>query len=113
MSGLQGVGDWGRSVRRAPGGPTAIPGRGSMRLALGWDSLQPRTNRPDMRAFLILLIRIVVSLALLYLALRGINFAAIRVRLSQISVGWILLAVLIALMQIFAGALRWQAISAL
>jgi glycosyltransferase 2 family protein len=84
-----------------------------MRLALGWDSLQPRTNRPDMRAFLILLIRIVVSLALLYLALRGINFAAIRVRLSQISVGWILLAVLIALMQIFAGALRWQAISAL
>ena len=69
--------------------------------------------RPDMRSFLILLIRIVVSLALLYLALRGINFAAIRVRLGQISIGWILLAVFIALAQIFAGALRWREISAL
>jgi len=66
-----------------------------------------------MRAFLILLIRIVVSLALLYLALRGINFAAIQVRLSQISIGWIVLAVTITLVQIFIGALRWREISAL
>ena len=66
-----------------------------------------------MRAFLILLIRIVVSLALLYLALRGINFAAIQVRLSQISIGWILIAVMITLVQIFIGALRWREISAL
>ncbi|WP_407155595.1 lysylphosphatidylglycerol synthase transmembrane domain-containing protein [Bradyrhizobium sp. STM 3557] len=66
-----------------------------------------------MRAFLILLVRIVVSLGLLYLALRGINFAAIQVRLSQISVGWIGIGVIIAIIQIFAGALRWQAISAL
>jgi uncharacterized membrane protein YbhN (UPF0104 family) len=66
-----------------------------------------------MRAFLILLIRIVVSLALLYLALRGINFAAIQMRLSQISIGWILVAVVITLVQIFIGALRWRQISAL
>jgi glycosyltransferase 2 family protein len=66
-----------------------------------------------MRAFLILLIRIAVSLALLYLALRGINFAAIQVRLSQISIGWIIIAVVIALVQIFIGALRWREISAL
>ncbi|WP_315758399.1 MULTISPECIES: lysylphosphatidylglycerol synthase transmembrane domain-containing protein [unclassified Bradyrhizobium] len=66
-----------------------------------------------MRAFLILLLRIVVSLALLYLALRGINFAAIRERLSQINIGWIGLAVAITLVQIFIGALRWREISAL
>ncbi|WP_316168889.1 MULTISPECIES: lysylphosphatidylglycerol synthase transmembrane domain-containing protein [unclassified Bradyrhizobium] len=66
-----------------------------------------------MRAFLILLVRIVVSFGLLYLALRGINFAAIQLRLSQISVGWIGIGVIIAIVQIFAGALRWQAISAL
>jgi glycosyltransferase 2 family protein len=65
-----------------------------------------------MRAFLILLLRIVVSLALLYFALRGINFAAIRMRLSQINLGWIVIAVAITIMQIFLGALRWQAISA-
>ncbi|MGJ4947757.1 lysylphosphatidylglycerol synthase transmembrane domain-containing protein [Bradyrhizobium sp. HKCCYLS20291] len=66
-----------------------------------------------MRAFLILLLRIVVSLALLYLALRGINFAAIGERLSQISIGWIVLAVAITICQIFIGALRWREISAL
>lgn len=65
-----------------------------------------------MRAFLILLLRIVVSLALLYFALRGINFAAIRMRLSQINIGWIVVAVAITIGQIFLGALRWQAISA-
>ena len=58
-----------------------------------------------MRAILILLLRIVVSLALLYLALRGINFAAIGERLSQINIGWIVLAVGITLFQIFIGAL--------
>jgi glycosyltransferase 2 family protein len=66
-----------------------------------------------MRAFLILLIRIAVSLALLYFALRGINFAAIQVRLSQISIGWIVIAVVIALLQLYIGALRWREISAL
>ena len=38
-----------------------------------------------MRNFLVLIARIAVSLALLYLALRGINFAAIQERLSQIN----------------------------
>jgi hypothetical protein len=52
-----------------------------------------------------------VSLALLYLALRGINFAAIQSRLSQINIGWIALAVLITVVQIFIGALRWREIS--
>jgi len=64
-----------------------------------------------MRNFLVLTVRIAVSLALLYLALRGIDFAAIETRLSQINVGWIALAVLITLFQIFLGALRWREIS--
>jgi glycosyltransferase 2 family protein len=66
-----------------------------------------------MRAFLILLLRIAVSLALLYLALRGINFAAIQARLSQINIGWIIVAIVITIFQIFLGALRWREISAL
>src|SRR3981081_2902348 len=64
-----------------------------------------------MRRLLILSARILVSLALLYLALRGINFTAVQSRLSQINVGWIALAVLITVVQIFLGALRWQEIS--
>src|SRR6185437_804073 len=66
-----------------------------------------------MRQFLLLAIRIVVSLALLYLALRGINFAAIQARLSQINLVWIVAAVLVTIFQIFLGALRWREISLL
>lgn len=64
-----------------------------------------------MRRLLILSVRILVSLALLYFALRGINFTAIQSRLSQINVGWIALAVLITVVQIFIGALRWREIT--
>jgi uncharacterized membrane protein YbhN (UPF0104 family) len=64
-----------------------------------------------MRALLTLSIRILVSVALLYLALRGVNFAAIQSRLSQINLGWIGLAILVTVFQIFLGALRWREIS--
>ena len=66
-----------------------------------------------MRAFLTLAVRILVSLALLYFALRGINFAAVQSRLSQIDLLWIGFAVLVAVLQVFLGALRWREISAL
>lgn len=66
-----------------------------------------------MRRLLFLSARIIVSLALLYLALRGINFAAIEARLTQINLSWIAGAALINLIQIFLGALRWREISAL
>src|SRR5258708_25247394 len=66
-----------------------------------------------MRPFLILSVRILVSLALLYLALRGINFTLIQSRLSQINLGWIALALLVTVVQIFIGALRWREISQL
>jgi uncharacterized membrane protein YbhN (UPF0104 family) len=54
---------------------------------------------------------VLVSLGLLYLALRGINFAAIQSRLSQINLLWIVLAVAVTIFQIFLGALRWREIS--
>src|SRR5258708_6174704 len=66
-----------------------------------------------MRPFLMLSIRILVSLALLYLALRGINFTVIQLRLSQINLGWIAFALVITVVQIFIGALRWREISQL
>jgi uncharacterized membrane protein YbhN (UPF0104 family) len=66
-----------------------------------------------MRRFLILSSRILVSLALLYLALRGINFAAIQSRLSQINLLWIAFAALVTIFQILLGALRWREISSL
>src|SRR5215475_1211739 len=64
-----------------------------------------------MRGFLIFTTRVLVSLGLLYFALRGINFAAIQSRLSQINLLWIALAVLVTIFQIFLGALRWREIS--
>src|SRR5215472_5584090 len=64
-----------------------------------------------MRGFLIFTTRVLVSLALLYLALRGINLAAIQARLSQINLLWIGFAVLVTILQIFLGALRWREIS--
>ncbi len=64
-----------------------------------------------MRGFLLLAARILVSAALLYFAFRGINFAAIQSRLSQINPFWILLAILATVFQILLGALRWRLIS--
>jgi len=66
-----------------------------------------------MRALLTLSIRVLVSLGLLYIALRGINFAAIQSRLSQINLGWIGIAILVTIFQLFLGALRWREISVL
>lgn len=66
-----------------------------------------------MRRLLLLSVRILVSLALLYLALRGVNFDAVWSRLSQINLGWIGLAIAITVGQIFIGALRWREISGL
>jgi glycosyltransferase 2 family protein len=66
-----------------------------------------------MRGLLLLTARIAVSAALLYLALRGINFGALQSRLSQINLLWIGFAVTVTIFQAFLGALRWREISAL
>ncbi len=68
-----------------------------------------------MRGFLALAARILVSGALLYIALRGVNFAGISSRLDQTSAGlfagWMAVAVLVNLLQIAFGAMRWRDIS--
>lgn len=68
-----------------------------------------------MRGFLVLAARILVSTALLYFALNGINFAEIQARLAQNSpswfLGWMALSVLTVLVQVFLGAMRWQELS--
>jgi len=70
-----------------------------------------------MRGFLLLSARIAISGILLYFALRGISFAEIEARLNASSapwfISWVLLAVLTNIFQVFLGAMRWQAISAL
>ena len=66
-----------------------------------------------MRTLLTVTVRILVSLGLLYFALRGINFAAVQSRLSQINLAWIASAVAVTFLQIFLGALRWREISGL
>lgn len=69
-----------------------------------------------MRGFLVLSARILVSAALLYFALRGVNFAEIQARFTQNSkswfLGWMMLSVLTITVQVFLGAMRWQEISA-
>jgi uncharacterized membrane protein YbhN (UPF0104 family) len=68
-----------------------------------------------MRGFLVLTARILVSGALLYFALRGINFAGIQSRLNQISAnwfaGWMAISILVNLIQVALGAMRWREIS--
>src|SRR5690242_5795892 len=75
--------------------------------------LDSSSRLPGMRQILLLAIRVLVSLALLYLALHGINFSGIQSRLSQINLAWIAVAVLVTILQIFLGALRWREISLL
>ncbi|RTL50789.1 MAG: flippase-like domain-containing protein [Bradyrhizobiaceae bacterium] len=64
-----------------------------------------------MRSFLVLAARILVSLGLLYLALRGIDIAHLQERLVGVSPVWFAIAVLVTLFQVFVGALRWREIS--
>jgi uncharacterized membrane protein YbhN (UPF0104 family) len=65
-----------------------------------------------MRRFLSSAIKILVSAALLYLALRKVNFADLIARLDLTSAAWLALAVAITFLQIFIGVLRWRIVSA-
>lgn len=64
-----------------------------------------------MRQFTLLVLKIAVSAGLLYLALRDIDFAALRVRLQQIDLAWIALSALAGFVQIGVAALRWREIT--
>src|SRR3984893_12305163 len=65
-----------------------------------------------MRGILLSAIKILVSAALLYLALRKVNFADLIARLDLTSAAWLALAVAITFLQIFIGVLRWRIVGA-
>src|ERR1700751_5063656 len=65
-----------------------------------------------MRRILLSAIKILVSAALLYFALRKATFAHLPSRIDVASLGWIALAVAVTFLQIFVGVLRWRIVSA-
>src|ERR1700755_2257461 len=65
-----------------------------------------------MRRILLSAIKILVSAALLYFALRKINFYDLASRFDIATLGWIALAVAVTFLQIFIGVLRWREVSA-
>lgn len=64
-----------------------------------------------MRRFLLSAIKILVSAALLYFALRKVNLYELASRIDIASLGWIAVAIAVTFLQIFVGVLRWCEIS--
>src|SRR5215470_9707559 len=66
-----------------------------------------------MRQILFSAIKILISAALLYLALRKVDLLDLAARVNNTaSLGWIALAIAITFLQIFVGVLRWCEVSA-
>src|SRR5271169_1198056 len=65
-----------------------------------------------MRRILFSAIKVLVSVALLYLALRKANFSDLASRIDVSSLGWIGLAIAVTFFQIFIGVLRWRIVGA-
>jgi len=65
-----------------------------------------------MRRILLSTIKILISAALLYLALRKVNPADLASRINIASLGWIGMAIAVTFLQIFVGVLRWREIGA-
>jgi len=66
-----------------------------------------------MRQILLSAIKILISAALLYLALRKVDLLDLAARVNNIgSLGWIALAIAVTFLQIFIGVLRWCEVSA-
>jgi hypothetical protein len=66
----------------------------------------------EMRRILLSTIKILISAALLYLALRKVNLSDLASRINIASLGWIGMAVAVTFLQIFVGVLRWREIGA-
>ena len=64
-----------------------------------------------MRQILLSALKILISAALLYLALRKVNLANLASRFDIASLGWMVLAVAVTFLQIYVGTLRWCQIS--
>ncbi|HEY5126042.1 MAG TPA: lysylphosphatidylglycerol synthase transmembrane domain-containing protein [Bradyrhizobium sp.] len=65
-----------------------------------------------MRRIFLSTIKILVSAALLYFALRKANFSDLASRINIASLGWIGLAIAVTFLQIIVGVLRWREVSA-
>ena len=65
-----------------------------------------------MRRILLSAIKVLISAALLFPALRKANFADLASRIDLASLGWIGLAIAVTFFQIFVGVLRWRIVSA-
>src|SRR6476469_667177 len=64
-----------------------------------------------MRRILFSTVKILISAALLYLALRKINLYDLVSRIHAESLGWLAIAIAVTFLQIFLGVLRWREIS--
>ena len=64
-----------------------------------------------MRQILLSAIKVLISVALLFLALRKANFSDLASRIDLASAGWIALAIAFTFLQIFIGVLRWRIVS--
>ncbi len=65
-----------------------------------------------MRRILLSAIKVLVSAALLYLALRKVNLSELASRFYVASLCWIAMAIAVTFLQIFIGVLRWREIGA-
>src|SRR3954449_11878697 len=77
-----------------------------------WELLWKLTSAEKMRRILFSTIKILISAALLYLALRNVDLPQLASRINVTSLGWIALAILVTFLQIFTGVLRWREIGA-
>jgi len=64
-----------------------------------------------MRRILLSTTKVLISAALLYLALRKVNLHDLVSRFNLASLGWIGMAIAVTFLQIFVGVLRWREIS--
>jgi uncharacterized membrane protein YbhN (UPF0104 family) len=83
-----------------------------LKVALFLTFFSNRASAGEMRRILLSTAKILISAALLYLALRKANLSDLATRLDITSLGWIGLAIAVTFLQIFVGALRWREISA-
>jgi uncharacterized membrane protein YbhN (UPF0104 family) len=65
----------------------------------------------QMRRIIFSTIKILITLALLYAALRKTNFSDLASRIDGRSLSWLGVAIAIALIQVIVGAVRWSQIS--
>src|SRR6202790_1534889 len=65
-----------------------------------------------MRRILLSTTKILISTALLYLALRKVNLSDLVSRINLASLGWIGVAIATTFLQIFVGVLRWREVGA-